>query len=117
MEMNRYPGDWKSIATKVKDEADWRCIRCKRKHAPAAGYCLTVHHLDGKKYNCHWWNLIALCQRCHLQVQAKVRMNQTWAFEHKKWFKPYVAGYHASIRGLPTDRRYVMANLESLQRP
>lgn len=56
---------------------------------------LTVHHLDGNKANCRWWNLAALCQRCHLQVQGKVRMQQTYPFEHSDWFKPYVAGYYA----------------------
>lgn len=33
---------------------------------------LTVHHLDGDKANMRWWNLLALCQFCHLSVQARV---------------------------------------------
>lgn len=115
--MNQYPNNWTDIATAVKKRAGGRCIRCKMRHAPAVGYCLTVHHLDGNKANCAWYNLAALCQRCHLQVQAKVHMNQTWAFEHSEWFKPYVAGYYAYLAGLPTDRAYVMAHLESLQKP
>lgn len=56
---------------------------------------LTVHHLDGSKLNCRWWNLAALCQRCHLQIQGKVKMLQTYPFEHSTWFKPYVAGFYA----------------------
>lgn len=56
---------------------------------------LTVHHLDGDKANCRWWNLAALCQRCHLQVQGKVRMERVWPWEHSEWFRPYVAGYYA----------------------
>lgn len=56
---------------------------------------LTVHHLDGDKRNCRWWNLAALCQRCHLTIQGKVRMAQVWPHPHTRWFRPYAAGYYA----------------------
>lgn len=58
---------------------------------------LTVHHLDGVKGNCRWWNLAALCQRCHLQIQGKVDMRRVYPWPHSEWFKPYVAGYYASV--------------------
>lgn len=58
---------------------------------------LTVHHLDGDKANCRWWNLVALCQRCHLEIQGRVKMAQLYPFEHSAWFKPYAAGYYASV--------------------
>lgn len=56
---------------------------------------LTVHHADGDKRNCRWWNLLPLCQRCHLTVQGKVRLERTWPWQHTEWFRPYVAGYYA----------------------
>ncbi len=57
---------------------------------------LTVHHLDGDKGNCRWWNLASLDQVCHLQVQAKIRnMDQHYMHHHTEWFLPYVAGYYA----------------------
>lgn len=112
--MNTYPATWKAIATAVKDEANWTCIRCNRPHNPKAGYCLTVHHLDGDKANCEWWNLAPLCQRCHLHIQAKVIMNRVWMFDHSAWFKPYVAGYYAHQHGLNEDRAWVEANADSL---
>lgn len=56
---------------------------------------LTVHHLNGVKHDCRWWNLAALCQRCHLTIQAKVHMERAWQREHSDWFKPYVAGFYA----------------------
>lgn len=56
---------------------------------------LTVHHLNGIKADCRWWNLCALCQRCHLTVQGNVVMDRVWPHEHSEWFKPYVAGYYA----------------------
>jgi len=63
----------------------------------AAWRILTVHHLDGDKANCRWWNLAALCQRCHLEVQAKVVMERIYPHEHSEWFKPYAAGYYAFV--------------------
>lgn len=56
---------------------------------------LTVHHLTGEKADCRWWNLAALCQRCHLTIQGKVRMAQTWPWPHTDWFRPYAAGWYA----------------------
>lgn len=56
---------------------------------------LTVHHLDGNKSNCEWWNLLALCQRCHLQIQGRVNPDLPYFLEHSDWFKPYVAGFYA----------------------
>jgi len=76
---------------------------------------LTVHHLDGDKHNCAWWNLTALCQVCHLQIQAKVNMAQIYPLEHSSWFKPYAAGYYAQIYlNLPMNRKEVMENLNAL---
>ena len=90
-----YPADWPEIAKAVKEAAGWCCVRCGHPHDAPAGYVLTVHHLDGDKANCRWWNIPALCQRCHLTIQAKVNMAQVWALEHSDWFKPYAAGYYA----------------------
>jgi hypothetical protein len=56
---------------------------------------LTVHHLTGDKLDCRWFNLPALCQRCHLEIQGRVRMEQVYAGEHSPWFRPYAAGYYA----------------------
>lgn len=109
-----YPPDWPEIARATKEAAGWRCVRCGHPHDPQAGYTLTVHHLDLSPANCKWWNLAALCQRCHLHIQAKVVMEQPYMFEHSDWFKPYVAGYHASLRGLPTSREWVEAHLDEL---
>lgn len=90
-----YPENWTEIANRVKDEAGWKCIRCGHPHDRESGHVLTVHHLDLNPANCRWWNLTALCQRCHLHIQAKVIMERTWFLEHSEWFKPYVAGFYA----------------------
>ena len=104
---NEYPRNWSAIAQAVKDQAGWICIRCDHAHDIAAGYMLTVHHLDMDKTNCAWWNVPALCQRCHLVVQAKVKMHQGWMFDHSEWFRPYAAAYYG-VRAeiLPATKNY-----------
>ena len=89
---NDYPANWPEISLAVKTMALWKCRRCRRSHDVASGYVLTVHHLDGDKANCEWWNLAALCQRCHLKIQARVNMNQMFMFGHSAWMKPFVEG-------------------------
>lgn len=96
-----YPATWPMIARRVKDAAFWRCVRCDRDHDPASGYTLTVHHFDGDKSNCALWNLMALCQRCHLSVQARVDPEQPLMFEPSAWALPHIAGFYAAGRGVP----------------
>lgn len=93
--MTAYPPDWAEIALRVKREAGWKCVRCGHAHEVETGYVLTVHHLDGDRWNCRWWNIPALCQRCHLSIQGRVVMGQPFVFEHSDWFKPYAAGFYA----------------------
>lgn len=109
-----YPANWKVIAAGVKCLANWRCVRCGHEHDPKAGYTLTVHHADMDPSNCAWWNLLALCQRCHLQIQHKVVMERPFMFEHSAWFKPYVAGYYAHQHGEAETLPAVMVHMERL---
>lgn len=97
-----YPADWPDIARRVKDAAGWRCERCEHPHDRESGHVLTVHHLDGNKANCADWNLAALCQRCHLKVQGRVRMEQLFMAEIldvAPWFRPHLQGYLAALEG------------------
>lgn len=76
---------------------------------------LTVHHADGNKSNNAWWNLLALCQRCHLTIQSRVNPEQPYMLEHSEWYKPYVAGFYAKkYEGLDLTREQVMARLDEL---
>ena len=112
--VGEYPDNWDEIANQVKEAAHWRCIRCGHAHDVRQGFMLTVHHLDLNKSNVAWWNLAALCQRCHLRIQGKVVMERTWMFAHSGWFVPYVAGYYAHQFGLPEDRPWVEDHAEIL---
>lgn len=63
------------------------------------GLSLTLHHFDGNKANNAWWNLLALCNSCHLTIQAKVVPERPYLWEHSEWIKPYVAGFYAHWYG------------------
>lgn len=105
--MNDYPPDWPQIARRVKDAAGWKCERCAHPHEVPTGYVLTVHHLDGDKANCAAWNLAALCQRCHLKIQGRVKMDQLFMVEIldvSPWFKPHLEGYLDSLKSTPQGR-------------
>ena len=94
--MNAYPPDWKTIAARIKDAAGWKCERCGHAHHVESGYVLTVHHLDGDKANCNDWNLAALCQRCHLKIQGRIKMDQLFflgIIDVSAWFRPHYEGY------------------------
>ena len=88
-----YPDDWPEITLAVKTAAGWRCVRCGHPHDVAAGYMLTTHHLDMNKANVAWWNLAALCQRCHLSIQARVDFHQFYMLSHSLWLRPYLDGW------------------------
>jgi hypothetical protein len=97
------------------DEEDVAAWQSQGAIVEARWRILTVHHLDGNKLNCRWWNLPALCQRCHLRIQTKVRMEQTYPFEHSEWFKPYAAGYYAfSYLGEDLTRQEAVTRLNEL---
>jgi hypothetical protein len=94
-----YDGPDETIATYV--EAQWRI--------------LTVHHLNGIKHDCRWWNLASLCQRCHLTIQGKVWMERVYDRPHSEWFKPYAAGWYAfRYLGEELTREETMARLDEL---
>ena len=103
-----------------RNEVGWGPIDCaptlvKAGRVEARYRVLTVHHLTGEKRDCRWWNLAALCQRCHLQIQGRVNMAQLWPHEHSEWFKPYAAGYYAFVyRGQELSREEVEAQLGEL---
>lgn len=76
---------------------------------------LTVHHFSGIKTDLRWWNLGALCQRCHLEIQGRVQLNRPWPWQHSEWFKPYAAGFYASqLLGVDLTREQTEERLDEL---
>ena len=94
--MGEYPKNWTEIANAVKAEHCGCCERCGHPNDRETGHVLTVHHIDGDKSNVERWNLAALCQRCHLAVQGRIKMRQMFMSEIlpvSDWFKPHLEGY------------------------
>jgi len=102
---DEYPPEWPEVAEQVKQDNDWQCERCGHDHEAEPPWVLTVHHLDENKQNLEDWNLAALCQRCHLQVQNKVDWyRDTLTGVHTEWMAEHVRQYNewARERDKPT---------------
>lgn len=129
-----YAADWKAISLQTRDEAGWRCVRCVHPFFRETGHALAcdercdarrcraqriaarsgshnygVHHLDGDKSNNAWWNRLALCNSCHLYVQASVIPQRLYMFTHSAWFVPYVCGFYAHVAGMEITRDAAVA--------
>ena len=105
----------KELHNRVRAEAGNKCIRCGHPDDYASGHVLTVHHFDGNKSNNSWWNLMALCQRCHLRVQGRVNPELPYFLEHSEWAKPYIAGFYAKkYLNMELTREDVEATLDDL---
>ncbi len=100
-DLARIAGEQVVYLDPLRVEAQWRI--------------LTVHHLDGDKANCRWWNLVSLCQRDHLLIQAKVKMTRPWPWPHTDWFKPYAAAFYAfKYLSVDLSRAETIARLDEL---
>ena len=78
-----YPKNWKEIAQWVVIRAGNKCEICdvgnkENHHVTGSKVVLTVHHQNFNPRINKLWNLIALCQRCHL------RLDKRWKFRHKE---------------------------------
>jgi hypothetical protein len=85
-------GEWSG---RENPEADALQMLVCTRPVQALWRILTVHHLNECKPDLRWWNLVALCQRCHLEIQGKVVMDRPWPWPHTEWFRPYVAAFYA----------------------
>lgn len=56
---------WKARATKVKQQAGWRCQTCDRQ-LPLEAHHRTYDRLGAERAG----DLIALCRRCHALIEA-----------------------------------------------
>lgn len=111
----KYADNGKETRRAAREAAGNKCIRCGHPNDAATGHVLTTHHFDGNKANDVWWNLMALCQRCHLKVQGKVDPEVPFFFEHSEWAKPYIAGFYAKkYEGREITLNEAMARLDEL---
>ena len=110
-----YASNGKAVRYAARERAGFECIRCGSPSVP--GKILTTHHFDGNKSNDAWWNLLALCQVCHLHIQGKVDPEIPFFLEHSNWLKPYVAGFYAhKYEGKNISREEAEARMDELLR-
>ena len=82
MERGRYPKDWKEIALRVKEDAEWKCEFCgKQCRKPGEPFdthrnTITVAHLDHIPEHMERENLKALCARVTLGMTQTNTQNQ-----------------------------------------
>lgn len=86
-----YPKNWKELSFQVRCEAGQICEICDAKNGlphpvTKSKVVLTVHHLDFNPGNNLRYNLIALCQRCHIRLDAK------WKAHKRRLNKPEKEG-------------------------
>ena len=93
-----YPPCWRRMSRWVRGHASWRCELCGVKNGPPPNL-LTVHHLDGNKWNLLPWNLAALCQNCHRHVQWTLDFCQSTLTDiYPQWLRQHVRAYNAWAR-------------------
>ena len=76
IDISNYPFQWSIISLEVRKKAKNCCELCgtenyKPHWKTKSKVVLTVHHIDGNTKNNSYYNLIALCQRCHLRLDAE----------------------------------------------
>jgi hypothetical protein len=116
------PFDATNLAAQLTDELGYEVAHEAQAQAVIRGRLveaqwriLTVHHLNRIKHDLRWWNLCALCQRCHLTIQSKVYLERPWYREHTEWFKPHAAAWYAwSFLGLELSREETLERMEEL---
>ena len=74
-----YDFNWKNIRKVILQRAKNRCELCNAENykphwKTGSKVVLTVHHIDYDKKNNKHYNLLALCQRCHLKLDVPLKV-------------------------------------------
>lgn len=96
IDYKQYPLDWKLISKGVIEKAKGHCELCDAENykphwKTKSKVVLTVHHIDFDKNNNSRYNLIALCQRCHLRLDLE-RHHKRFSPDKEYWIKKVKQG-------------------------
>jgi len=74
-----YPPNWTEISILIRRLAGDKCELCDVKNrtehpVTKSKVVLTVHHCDFNPANNEVYNLLCLCQRCHVRMDKKYKM-------------------------------------------
>lgn len=83
MQTELYPPDWKAMAERRKEAANWTCEECgaargeerPNRRGEMKPVVITTAHLDHNPWARHA-RLAVLCSQCHLRYDAKHRQAQ-----------------------------------------
>ena len=78
---SKYPEDWKEIRQTILERAENKCELCgaenyKPHWKTGNKVILTIAHIDQDRENNKEWNLLALCQRCHLKIDLPYKIRK-----------------------------------------
>lgn len=87
-----YDFNWKNIRKAILNRAKHKCELCNTENykphwKTGSRVVLTVHHIDFDKENNKPYNLLALCQRCHLKLDMPMKIKNRTANKLKKMIK------------------------------
>jgi 5-methylcytosine-specific restriction endonuclease McrA len=90
IDYKNYPDDWKLISKAVIKKAGNKCELCNADNYEShwktgSKVVLTVHHIDCDKNNNSKFNLIALCQRCHLRLDLETHISKRHKVDKNYW--------------------------------
>ena len=81
IDYRKYPNNWKTIRAKIMERAEGRCELCNAENymphwKTGSRVILTVAHIDQDTLNNKDYNLLALCQRCHLKIDMPYKVKK-----------------------------------------
>ena len=81
IDYKKYPNNWKLIRADILKRAGGCCELCGAKNyephwKTGSRVILTVAHIDQDTTNNNSYNLLALCQRCHLRIDMPYKIKK-----------------------------------------
>lgn len=115
---DQYPNNWKEIRKCVLHRAKNECELCgapnyKPHWKTGSKVVLTIHHIDFDTKNNKPYNLLALCQRCHLRLdlpfKIKKRKGELGEVELMEDYKGW--SFYADIEIHPYEQRIILQDI------